>query len=106
MGGRSMNASGMMDPATVRRFIEVIHDHAARATSGVEKPGVLQLVRIHPTGGAAVTTRFAIGQIERMVEAAIADASAGFNVYIETRTVPESTKKRGEVADTRAVFAF
>lgn len=38
-----------VDEATVRRFIEIVHDYAARAASGDGQAGVLQLCRI-PSG--------------------------------------------------------
>ena len=105
-----MNASapGLVSAATVRAHIELLHAQAARALDGAERPGVLQLVSIDLTGGAAVTTRFNIGQIDRMVEAAIVDAQFGKNVYVEARTVSETLKGRARGAEdaTRGVFAF
>jgi hypothetical protein len=100
------NAPGLVDAATVRAHLELVHDHAARALNGADRPGFLQLDRIHPAGGPAVSTRFAVGDVDRMVEAAIDDAGAGFNVYIETRTVAQGTRKRGGVTDTHAVFGL
>src|SRR4051812_23553215 len=102
-----MNATAaLVDTAEVRAFMELVHAQAARALEGATRPGVLQLVSIHPSGGSAVSTRFAIGQIDRMVEAAIDDAQAGTNVYIETRTTAHTGTGRGRTADTRGVFAF
>jgi hypothetical protein len=100
------NAPGLVDAATVRAHLELVHDHAARALNGADRPGFLQLDRIHPAGGPAVSTRFAVGDVDRMVEAAIDDAGAGFNVYVETRTVAQGTRKRGGVTDTHAVFGL
>jgi hypothetical protein len=87
-------APGVVATATVRAHIELLHAQAARAFDGAERPGVLQLVSIDPTGGAAVVTRFAIGEVDRMVEAAIADANAGKNVYVEARTVSDTLRGR------------
>ena len=93
------------DEATVRTFLEIIHRQAAHALQGLDQPGDLQLVRIHPGSEATVSTRFKIGDVDGMVQAAL-DAASGRNVYIETRTVAEGTKGRGKTDDTRAVFAF
>ena len=104
-----MNASapGLVSAATVRAHIELLHAQAARALNGAERPGVLQLEH-RPYGRRRRHTRFAIGQIDRMVEAAIADASAGKNVYVEARTVSETLRgrARGAADATRGVFAF
>jgi putative DNA primase/helicase len=94
------------DPAVVRAFFEAIHDQAARALNGANDPGLLQLVRVHPADGSTATSRFTIGDVDQMVEAALGDASAGHNVYVEGRTVAKNTKGRGLTGDTRGVFAF
>lgn len=36
------------DAATVRSFVQVLHVQAARALAGADRPGLLQLVRVHP----------------------------------------------------------
>ena len=59
------------DPAVVRAFLEIINAQAARALNGAHEPGLLQLVRIPAAGGTAVTSRFPIGAVDRMVEAAL-----------------------------------
>jgi hypothetical protein len=41
-----------------------------------------------------------------MTTAAVADAEAGFNCYIEPRTIRHDAPKRGSAEDTRAVFAL
>jgi RecA-family ATPase len=94
------------DSDTVRDFFEAIHAAAGAACAGIDRPGLLQLIRIHPSGGPAVVSgRFQIGDVEHMVAAAIADAKAGFNSYVEPRTVRQDAPKRGSAEDTRAVYA-
>jgi hypothetical protein len=95
-----------VDPATVHEFLEIIHAQAARALEGADQPGLLQLVRIHPADGKVVAAQFTIGDLDRMVAAALDDAAAGHNVYVEARTVAKGAAKRGLLADTRGVFAF
>jgi hypothetical protein len=94
------------DEAAVRRFLQTVHSQAARAFEGVDEPGYLQLVRIHPDGGAAVPTQWPIGDIEGTVKQALADASFEHNVYVEGRTVKKMARGRGKSADTVGVFAF
>ncbi|MGU3537740.1 hypothetical protein [Methylobacterium sp. A54F] len=94
------------DPAAVRAFLEVIHSAAAAALEGAHRPGLLQLVEIHPAGGRALSFRFPIGDVERMAAQALRSADSGHNIYIEGRTVAETSRGRGTAADTRGVFAF
>jgi putative DNA primase/helicase len=94
------------DAAMIRAHIEAHHAQARRALEGAPKPGVLQLVTIHPHMEGATTKQFAIGNVDGMVAAAMADTANGFNVYIEGRTVRPGAKGRGKTADTIGVFAF
>jgi hypothetical protein len=96
----------VVDEATVRSFIEIIHTYAARIVNG--NGGVLQLRRIHPADKNIVPTRFNIGDVAAMTLLAIPDARNGHNVYIEGRLVRPglSGRERGELSDTLAVFAF
>ena len=100
--------SATVDTATVREFIEAIHSYAAQAINGAADPGLLQLVHIHPTNGDVLVTRYQLGDIDHMVENAIASATAGYNVYIEGRTVRAGLpgNKRGKIEDTVWVFAL
>jgi hypothetical protein len=92
---------------TVREFVRIIHYYAARATNGLERPGgVLQLSRLHPTGGNMVPSRFGIGDEDMMIKTALDDAAAGHNIYTEGRTVREGCAGRGKIEDTAYVFAF
>jgi RecA-family ATPase len=94
--------------STVREFLQIISDQAKAATAGLERPGLLQMSRLHPTSEQLVPSRFLIGDVEHMVGVAVSDSEAGHNVYIEGRTVREDLRggARGTLADTRAVFAI
>lgn len=95
-------------PSTVREFMHIITAQARAATAGIERPGVLQMSRLHPTSENLVPSRFTLDDIEHMIEAAICDAEAGHNVYIEGRTVRADLRgnQRGALPDTIAVFAL
>ncbi|MBR1211332.1 DNA-primase RepB domain-containing protein [Bradyrhizobium sp. JYMT SZCCT0180] len=97
-----------VDEATVHKFVSLIHEQAARALRDVARPGFLQLTRLHPLDNKLVPTRFQIGDVDGMVQQAIADASAGHNVYIEGRTIGEPTPRgaRGRIEHTAFVFAL
>jgi predicted transcriptional regulator len=94
--------------STVREFLQIINDQAKAATAGLERPGLLQMSRLHPASETLVPSRYVIGDVERMVRDAITDSEAGHNVYIEGRTVREDLRGngRGKLEDTRAVFAL
>jgi hypothetical protein len=95
------------DAATVHRFIEIIHEHAARLSAGRANPGNIQLVRIYTDIGGASVTRFRIGDVDGMADDAIAASETGHNVYVEPRAVVSELRgpRRGGVEDTRFVFA-
>ena len=98
-----------VDEAEVRRFIEILHSHAAQLVNGADRTGVLQLCRINPLDeDNVVPSRFQIGDVEAMVKVAIDDANAGHNVYAEARTVrPELRgKQRGRIEETVWVLGF
>ena len=97
-----------VDKEIVRKFLSLIHEQAARALNGIERPGLLQLTRIHPLDNKPVPTRFQIGDVDGMTEQAIADAKAGHNVYVEGRTIAEQTspRQRGGIEHTAFVFAL
>ena len=53
------NNTPTVDEAAVRRFIEIIHTHAAQVLNGAERTGVLQLCRINPADeNEVVPSRF------------------------------------------------
>ncbi|WP_342111624.1 hypothetical protein [Methylobacterium sp. SI9] len=103
-----MNASAppLVDPAVVRSFLERIHTAAAAAFEGVQQPGMLQLVRIHPAGGPAHSVQFAIGEVDHMVDEAMRWGRTGFNAYVEARTVRKGASGRGSASDTVGVFGL
>jgi hypothetical protein len=94
--------------STVREFLITVAAQARAALAGIDKPGLLQLSRLHPTSENLVPSRFVPSDVERMIEAAITDCEAGHNVYLEGRTVREGLRgsERGKLADTAAVFAL
>lgn len=98
-----------LDKAAVHEFVGIIHGHAARLAEGIENPGVLQLICIYPDENEQVSvSRYRIGDVEGMTAVAVAAAETGSNVYIEARTVRSDLRGnvRGEIADTRFVFAL
>jgi hypothetical protein len=92
----------------VRKFLAIISAQAERAIGDVDRPGFLQLSRVHPTATGLVPSRFVIGNVDAMVKLAVSDANAGHNVYVEARTVRQEVrgKGRGELKDTEWVFAL
>lgn len=95
------------DPIVVRAFIEAFHSMAATALNGARDPGNLQLVRIHPADEKPMAEQFPLGDVEGMTQRAVMHANAGFNIYVEPRTVGKIDKgERGKLGDTRGVFAF
>jgi hypothetical protein len=75
-----MSAHGLSDADTVRKFLEPLHSRAAAALSHLRRPGLLQLVSIDPDDRGMSYSPFAIGDVDRMVEAVLIDAEAGRNV--------------------------
>ena len=101
-----ISTEDFIDAPTIRTFVETVHTAAERALKGAKDPGVLQLVRI-TSKETVLSTPYAIGQVDDMVDAAIQAASSGMNVYVEARTVKSRRGHgRGTVDDTVGVFAF
>ena len=102
----------IIDLAEVRRFVALIHEHVGQLAKRVithDKidPGRLQLVVINPDTGECKHGDFAIGDVESSYNAAVHYANAGWNVYIETRTVKNRKRKgRGGANDTVFCFAL
>jgi hypothetical protein len=68
---------------------------------------VLHLVSMAPDDRGMSVSPFDVGDVANMAEAALADARAGRNVYVETRTVrPGRPTERGKLEATTAVFAL
>jgi putative DNA primase/helicase len=94
------------DEAEVRRFLAIISSHAQAVCAG---NGRLQLSRVNPSDNKLrVSGRFTPHDVDGMTACACEDAAAGYNSYIEFRTVrpdlPPSA--RGEAADTVEVFGL
>jgi hypothetical protein len=98
----------VLDAAEIRAFLEIIHSHAAHVTAGMDQPGLMTLVRVHPDAKGAISQRFLIGDVDTMAQVAADDAAAGFNCCVEPRTVRPGLRgnERGTKADTVAVFAL
>jgi AAA domain-containing protein len=94
--------------STVREFLHVVTAQAKAATTGLKRPGLLQISRLHPSSEQLVPSRYMLADVERMISAAIGDCEAGHNVYLEGRTVREDLRGngRGKLEDTAAVFAL
>jgi AAA domain-containing protein/IclR-like helix-turn-helix domain-containing protein len=93
---------------TVREILTTIAAQAKAALAGTDKPGLLQLSRLHPASETLVSSRFVLDDVEHMIEAAVIDSEAGHNVYIEGRTVRADLRgnTRGSLTDTVGVFAL
>ncbi len=101
-------SADLIDPAAVRKFIELVHERAAAALAGMNAPrGVLHLCRISPDSDRIFTSAYNIGDTEHMIADALIDAEAGLNVYIEARLIrPGLPGERGKLNATLAVFAL
>ena len=99
-------SDNLIDADTVRKFLELLHARAAAALEGAS-PGVLQLCTMLPDDRAPRPLPFEIGDVERMVDAAVLAAKGGRNVYVETRSVrPRAPSERGKIDATVGTFAF
>jgi Family of unknown function (DUF5906)/RepB DNA-primase from phage plasmid len=103
----SKQSDGVTNPEHIERFLQFLMAHAARALHGLDDPGFIQISRLHPTDERLVPTRFETSDAAAMIEQAITDSDAGFNVYVEARTVRgDLGSRRGELKDTAAVFGL
>jgi predicted transcriptional regulator len=102
------DGSATVYASTVREFLHIIAAQAKAAVNGLDRPGLLQLSRLHPSSETLVPSRYQLDDLEHMIGAAITDSDAGHNVYIEGRTVREDLhgNGRGTLGDTRGVFAL
>jgi hypothetical protein len=94
------------DETEVRKFLTIISNHA-RAVCG--DYGRLQLSRVSPIDDKLwVSGRFALDDIEGMITRACEDTAAGYNSYIELRTVRPDLhpNARGTAVDTVEVFGL
>jgi hypothetical protein len=96
------------DEATARDFLTILCGHFARATEGMDHPGLMQLSVLYPDGKSKLMPRrFRINDLEGMVQHAKDYAESGHNVYVEGRTVRDlEGTKRGTLKDTRWVIGL
>ena len=101
--------TNMINHNVVNGFITDFHAMADAATKEMSPAGLLQLIAIHPeTEVVKIAGRYLIGDVSHMAKQALAEAEAGFNVYVEGRTVPPDARGplRGGIEKTLAVFAL
>ena len=101
--------TNMINHNVVNSFITDFHAMADAATKEMSPAGLLQLIAIHPeTEVVKIAGRYLIGDVSHMAKQALAEAEAGFNVYVEGRTVPPDARGplRGGIEKTLAVFAL
>jgi hypothetical protein len=99
----------LIDADTARKFLDLIHTRAATALSHLRRKGHLQLVSIAPDDKGMTISPFTVGDVHGMLEAALLDAKAGRNVYVEMRSVRPgrpNERGRGKIESTLGVFAF
>jgi hypothetical protein len=104
-----MSNSDLINADEARKFLQMLHDRAAAALSHVRRPGVLQLVSIAPDDKGMSISPFVVGDVDRMVEAALIDARAGRNVFVEARSTRPGRpveRGRGKLESTIACFAL
>jgi hypothetical protein len=95
-----------VDEGMVREFVTIVSEPVALAAAA-GKPGVLQLSRLNSHDEKLVPSRFRLDDLEAIVKAAVFDANAGQNVYIESRSVRSDLRgpTRGGLSDTEWAFA-
>src|SRR5262245_44241459 len=65
-GGRMKEGTANAHAATVREFLHIVTAQAKAALTSVERPGLLQLSRLHPSSETLVPSRFMLGDIEHL----------------------------------------
>jgi hypothetical protein len=99
----------LLDRQTVREFITVIAAQAKAAFAGIDRPGYLQMSRLHPASEKLAPSRYRLDDVETMIGAAIVNAESGHNVYLEARTLRTDAprgRERGGLTETAGVFAL
>jgi hypothetical protein len=100
------------DGQQVREFVETYVAQARAATTRIAKPGIVQMILVHPNDDNVTSIyRYALDDnslAERMTREAIEASKSGHNIYVEGRTVRGGLngKQRGTITDTVAVFAL
>src|SRR5262245_48037734 len=91
-----MSDDDLINADQARKFLTLYHARAGVAFAGISRPGILHLVSMAPDDKGMSVSAFAIGDIDGMLEAALTDARAGRNTYVEARTVrPGRPSERG-----------
>jgi hypothetical protein len=99
----------LIDETIARKFFELLHARASHALSHLRKPGILQLVSVAPDSNGMTISPFLINDIDAMLEASLADAQSGRNVFVELRTVRPGRPRergRGKIESTIGCFGF
>ena len=100
-------SADLIDETAIYTFCTLLHERAAAALTGVDDPtAVIQLCWMHPDEARMRSQGFHVGDVAHMAKAAIENAGAGYNVYVEPRTVRPGCGRRGTAAETRGVFAL
>lgn len=103
----SSQADVCTNPEHIKSFLQILLAHAARALQKSDEPGFIQVSRLHPTEERLTPTRYKITEGAAIAEQAVTHSNAGFNVYIEARTVRDDLgSRRGALHETVAVFAL
>jgi hypothetical protein len=76
-------SNNLVDETTVHKFLQLLHAHAAAALGEAASRGVLHLCTLAPDEQAMATRAFSIGDVARMVEAALLAAKSGEAGYAE-----------------------
>ena len=106
---QQLSHSDLINADEARKFLTLLHSRAAAALSHMRRPGVLQLVSIAPDDRGMSISPFAIGDIDSMLKAALINAGAGKNVYVEARSVRPgrpTERGRGKLESTIGCFAL
>jgi hypothetical protein len=102
-----MSHDDLINADEARKFLTLYHAQAGAAHAGIDLPVVLHLVSKAPDDRGMSVQAFNIGDVDHMLEAALINARAGRNVYVETRTVrPGRPSERGKIERTVGLFAF
>src|SRR5262249_7150475 len=106
--GSKVNASDLIDPTAVHKFVALVHARAAAAIAGMGDPRrpVLHLCSAAPDDARFFHSAYNIGDVEHMAADALIDTAAGRNVFVEPRLCrPGLPHERGRLEATLAVFA-
>ena len=71
-----MSNNDLINADEARKFLKLLHAKAAAAFAGVRRPGLLHLVSMAPDEKGMSVECFNIGDVDRMLEAALDHARA------------------------------